>query len=665
MGIDTFMIFFSIMKHLESLNERQKEAVLHKDGPVLIFAGAGAGKTKTLTHRILHLIKEGVTPNEILAITFTNKAAKEMRERVDKLLREDRELNIPISFYEKPFISTFHSLGVHIIRENSQLIGVTRNFTIYDKSDAKKAVKQALESSGLDPKQFDPGKILNIISRQKGDMITAEKFAENSTKDYFPKIVSMVWEKYEKILREEKVLDFDDLLLKTVQLLKNNPEILKKYHNVWKYIHIDEYQDTNKVQYEMSRLLAGDRKNICVVGDADQNIYSWRGANLRNILNFEKDYPNAKVVFLEENYRSTQTILSAANSVIAKNKMRVEKNLFTKNAEGEKIGLYAGYDEIDEANFIASKAKDLIANKTKPEEIAVLYRANFQSRALEEAFLSLSIPYQVLGVRFFERKEIKDILSYLQASINPESLSAIKRVINVPTRGVGKATIAKIFSGQEETLPSAMKLKYKNFKNLLAKIKETAEREKPSETIKFIMRETGIENLLKNGGEEEKEQLENIRELVTLAIKYDGYEPKEGIEKLLTDSALASDQDDMKENMSAVRLMTVHASKGLEFDYVFISGLEDDLFPHRKIGEGKIDDEEAEEERRLFYVAITRAKKKVFLTYAGVRTIFGSRQVNMPSEFIQDIPEDHTEAESSSNDWGNQGRGAFKSIYFD
>jgi len=653
------------MKHLDSLNERQKEAVLQKDGPILIFAGAGAGKTKTLTHRILHLIKEGVAPSEILAITFTNKAAKEMRERVDKLLREDKELNVPISFNEKPFISTFHSLGVHILRENSKILGIPRNFTIYDKNDAKKAVRQALESSGLDPKQFEPGKILNVISRQKGDMITAEKFAEQSSKDYFPKIVSMVWNKYEKTLNDEKVLDFDDLLLKTVQLLKKNEDVLKKYQGVWKYIHIDEYQDTNKVQYEMSRLLVGERKNICVVGDADQNIYSWRGANLRNILNFEKDYPNAKVVFLEENYRSTQTILSAANSVIAKNKMRVEKNLFTKNAEGEKIGLYAGYDEVDEAYFIASKAKELITNGSKPEEIATLYRANFQSRALEEAFLSLSVPYQVLGVRFFERKEIKDILSYLQASINPESLSSIKRVINVPARGIGKVTIAKIFAGQEEALPGTMKIKYSNFKRILLQIKETSEKEKPSETIKFIMRETGIEKMLKDGGEDEKEQLENIRELVTLAVKYDTYEPREGIEKLLTDAALATDQDDMKENMSAVRLMTVHASKGLEFDHVFISGLEEDLFPHKRIGEGKINEEEEEEERRLFYVAITRARKKVTLTYAGVRTIFGSRQVNLPSEFIQDIPEDHIETESSSNDWGDRGRGAFKSIYFD
>ncbi|MFA6095132.1 MAG: UvrD-helicase domain-containing protein [Candidatus Paceibacterota bacterium] len=646
------------MSLTDSLNQYQREAVEHLSGPLLIIAGAGAGKTKTITHRILNLIKHGVAPRNILAITFTNKSAKEMRERVEKLLEEDAALNRPVSFTEKPFVSTFHSLGVHIIKENSQLIGVPRHFAIFDRNDSKRAVKDAIESLGFDTKQYEPGKFLNIISKQKGDLITVTDYANKVGNDYTGKIVLSVWKKYEETLQKESALDFDDLILKTAKLLETNKEVREKYQNQWKYIHIDEYQDTNEVQYNIAKLLAANHRQICVVGDVDQNIYSWRGAKIKNILDFEKNYPEAKVVLLEENYRSTQTILAVANKIIEKNKHRVEKKLFTKNVEGEKVGMYSGYDEGDEARFVAKKTHDLIKNGTKASEIAVLYRANFQSRALEEAFLSEAIPYQILGTRFFERKEVKDILCFVRAALNPDSISDIKRIINAPPRGIGKVTLLKMIEKKEDELPAATRAKVESFKALLGRIAEYARTQSPSVVLRYVLMETGIETLLKNGNDEDKERLENVRELVTLATRYDMMPLEEGIEKLLSDAALASDQDDMIKEEEAVKLMTVHASKGLEFDYVFVTGLEEDLFPHKKIGERAVSSEEDEEERRLFYVAITRARLKLFITYASIRMIFGSRQVNVPSEFVFDIDDEYIEKEE-----GDEGaRGARKPL---
>ncbi|MFH1454821.1 MAG: UvrD-helicase domain-containing protein [bacterium] len=645
------------MTHLLGLNDRQKEAVLQKDGPILIIAGAGAGKTKTLAHRILHLIKEGVHPENILAITFTNKAAKEMRERVEKIIASDKKLNIPLSYHHKPFISTFHSLGVYIIKENSRLIGLTKNFSIMDRSDSCKLIKECLKSLDIDPKQFEPSKILNIISREKGDLNTPEDYSVGTEDGYTLKsVTAKVWPLYENKLAQEKALDFDDLLLKTYNILKNHKNILEKYQNLWKYIHIDEYQDTNKVQYITAKLLAEKNRNICVVGDVDQSIYSWRGADIQNILSFEKDYPEAKIILLEENYRSTQTILAVANEVIKNNKLRKEKNLFTKNDVGEKVSFLKALNEMEEARFIARKSQELIAKGVSPREIAVLYRANFQSRVLEEAFLTESVPYQVLGTKFFDRKEVKDVLSFLRASLNPESLSDLKRIINVPARGIGKVTILKIFEGGRDKLPDGIKEKVNSFFNLLAKIRNETEKVRPSEVIKFIIRESGIELELQKGSDEDKERLENMRELATLAIKYDHFPKPEGIEKLLEESSLATDQDSLEKNESAVKLMTVHASKGLEFDYVFITGLEQDLFPHQGMGTGAKTPEETrpngdssgrvEEERRLFYVALTRAKIKLFLTYAEMRTIYGSQQMNLPSIFLGEFDNDYLEEEN-------------------
>ena len=632
------------MDYFHGLNERQKEAVTTTHGPLLILAGAGAGKTKTITHRILHLIAEGAAPETILAITFTNKAAKEMRERAIDLLTKWNAANPDKRRPGVPFISTFHSLGVMILKENCERLGLPRHFTIFDKDDAKRTVKQAMEKLGIDTKSAEPGKVLSAISHEKGKGGSPENYAARANSyNSTAKMIAPVWAEYEKILAEEKALDFDDLLVKTAELLRNNPAVRKHYQDRWHFVHIDEYQDTNGVQYEISNLLIGEKKNICVVGDIDQNIYSWRGADIKNIINFEKDYKNAKVILLEQNYRSTQNILNAANQIIAKNTMRREKNLFTENAGGEKIGLFSAYDEADEANFMAQTAKTLIAAGTPADEIAVLYRANFQSRALEEAFLAHDVPYQLLGTRFFERKEVKDILSFIQAAL-AGSPSSFARVLNVPPRGIGKVTLEKIAAGKEEELSAAMKSKLKDFRDLLAKIKIAAETMPPSSLIKTILKESGLEEQLKAEGEEGEERLLNIRELAALATKYDTLEPQEALDQFLENAALASDQDQLIDAPAGVKLMTVHSSKGLEFDYVFVGGLEENLFPHKRMNEREISVEQEEEERRLFYVAITRARKRLFLSYASVRTVFGSKQVNIPSEFLSDIGDELTEA---------------------
>ena len=633
----------AILAPMHELNESQKKAVEILDGPLLILAGAGAGKTKTIAERVLKLIKNGVSPHQILSITFTNKAAREMKERINDGINRS-SLSLPISLYEKPFVSTFHALGVHIIKENAKLIGRKRHFTIYDKSDSKSAIRDAMKKLDYSPKEYDTGKIQSMISREKGNAVSLKEYIEQSSGDYIREVVANVWGEYERILKEDGALDFDDLLLKTLEILKDR-KILSHYQSVWHYIHIDEYQDTNRVQYEISRLLAEQQKNICVVGDIDQNIYSWRGAKLRNILDFEIDYPQAKVILLEENYRSTKNILDVANLIIKKNKCRKEKNLFTKNPIGEKISLYSGLDESEEAYFIASKSDEMIKKGNPAEEIAVLYRANFQSRVIEEAFLSYGIKYQLIGTKFFERKEVKDILSYIRAAISRDSISDIKRIINIPPRGIGKVSLLKIFENKADSLPFKVKRSYIDFENLLKKIEEKIKIEKLSQVIKFIFDKSGMEEYLKNEGEEGEERIENVRELVTLATRYDNFPPEKAVENFLTDCALQSDQDELDGDKKGVKLMTVHASKGLEFDYVFIAGLEENLFPHKHLDEKEITNEEDEEERRLFYVALTRARKKIFLSYSQMRTVFGSKQVNLPSEFILDIPEKFLVAE--------------------
>lgn len=638
------------MKNIsEKLNLKQKEAVETIDGPVLIVAGAGAGKTKTLTWRILHLIKSGVDPEKILAITFTNKAAREMRDRVYELLKQER---VEIPSGKDPFLGTFHALGVKIIKENSKIFGLNRYFKIFDREDSKKAIKESLKN--LEKKSdLSPGAILSLISKQKGELKTPEDFEEFSFEDsgfsYLPKEVVHVWREYEKILKRERVLDFDDLLLKCEFLLRKD-EILKKYHDLWHYIHIDEYQDTNKAQYEIAKRLAKDKRNICVVGDHDQCVYSFRGARFKNLIDFEKDYPEAKMIFLEENYRSSQNILNAANEVIKKNTLRPEKNLFTRNEVGDKLSLIEAENEIDEAVKIAESIKKIIQNGVSPKEIAVLYRANFQSRALEEVFMEEGLPYQVIGIKFFERKEIKDMVSYLRAALDWESFSDIKRIINMPPRGLGKTSLLKIFAGKESELNIGIKIKIKKFRDFLLEIKKESETKYPSELIRFVLEKSGLKNHLEKGGVEDIERLENILELVNFAGRYSYGNPSESLSKFLDDVSLATDEDSPEKPQENLKLMTAHAAKGLEFDYVFISGLEENLFPYER---PNMRAEEKEEERRLFYVALTRARKKVFLSYAGRRGIFGNNVYNLPSSFIADIPGELIEFYNRSSNFIN------------
>lgn len=624
-----------------NLNEAQEKAV-HATGPVLVLAGAGAGKTKTITSRVVKLIKDGVAPRKILAITFTNKAAQEMQERVRAAIAADPALARTEG--ENPWVSTFHAFCAVLLRENAQILGIPHHFSIYDRTDSKQILKDIMVDMGVDPKQIEPGKILSRISREKGNMLTPEDL-HSVDGDYGTKFVATLWKRYDTELFRQKALDFDDLLVKTVRMLSKNPDLKTKYQERFEYIHVDEYQDTNKAQYELVRILAERHRNLFVVGDIDQTIYTWRGAHIKNLLHFEKDYPGTTVVLLEENYRSTKNIIDAANAVIKKNSIRYEKTSFTKNHAGDPLGVYSAYDENDEAGFVSTKIKELLDRGVAPGSIAVLYRANFQSRVLEQSLLEKQIPYQVLGTRFFERREVKNVLSFVRAALNRESLGDIKRIINVPPRGIGKLTLLKVLANKERDLNAGQQRKVQAFKELLSNIRTVALERKPSETIKFVIAETGIEKMFKAGSEEELERLENVKELVTLATQYDKLPPQEGIEKLLSDVALSSDQDELETEKKLVRLMTVHTAKGLEFDFVFITGLEEDLFPHHKPDAATMSLEEAEEERRLFYVALTRARKKIFLSYANVRTVFGNRQVNLPSEFLADIGEALWESE--------------------
>lgn len=615
-------------------------------GPLLILAGAGAGKTRVITHRILEIVRKGVAPEHILAITFTNKAAGEMRQRAMKLLLEDRGVTRPVfEPFKPPFISTFHSLGLQLIKENAKVLGFKRTPAIFDRADSLRAMKEALKSAGAE--DIEPRAALSFVSRQKGNGVSAGKFA-GSEENPRERLLTAAWLSYERTLAKEGALDFDDLLLRAVGLLNEHRQVRAHYQARWRYIHIDEYQDTNRVQAQLAELLVGEEKNICAVGDIDQTIYGWRGADIANILQFEKKFPGARIIVLEENYRSTKNILAAANEIIAKNVYRREKNLYTKNVDGEALSLYKAFDETDEAGFVVRTITECMEGGAQPRDFAVLYRANFQSRAVEEAMLNAGIPYQVLGTRFFERKEVKDALSYIRAALYDTSAD-IARALNTPARGIGKITLIKMLGGKEGEIGGAMGEKIKKFRALLSQIKYAAQKMPPSEVVRIVMRESGMERMYKKdnppAGGEGEERLENIRELVSLATRYDtvAENPLEGLEQFLESVALATDQDELKEEKNAVRLMTVHASKGLEFPQVFIIGLEEGLFPYDRDEESASD---REEERRLCYVALTRAQHKVFLTYASYRTVFGSKNATLPSQFLTDIPAELIELES-------------------
>lgn len=624
------------MHALDGLNRAQREAVVTTEGPVLVLAGAGAGKTKTITSRIQHLIEQGVSPSKILAVTFTNKAAREMRERVCATPGHARSVHTPT-------ITTFHSLAVTVLRTHAALFSLPRQFTIYDRSDSIRAIKHATKKTSWDTERFEPRTILSAISRAKADGATRLEYSEANDTDYFGRVVADVWEGYERCLREEHALDFDDLLLYFYLLLRDHPAVREAYQRMWKYIHVDEYQDTNAIQYKLLALLVGPAHNIFCVGDLDQNIYSWRGSTIDNILQFERQYSEAVVLRLEQNYRSTKTIIAVSNDVIRKNTRRKEKTLFTENPEGERLSLFAGIDELGEAAQIAELATAAIRAGTNPNNIAVLYRSHFQSRVLEDAFLAANIPYRVLGTKFFERKEVKDVLSYVRAAQNRDAWADVCRTINTPPRGIGKVTVDKLERGEYASLPAATKGRVDAFYRLLDAIRERIQSDAPSSMLSFILTEAGFEAVYNTKREEDMSRLENIRELVTLAKqRYDTIEGESGagIDRLLEDAALQSDQDELDTPKSGVTLMTVHAAKGLEFDRVFITGLEDGLFPHERYDETADD----EEERRLFYVALTRARTHVTLSYAQSRMVYGARHPTIPSEFILDIDESYLEA---------------------
>jgi DNA helicase-2/ATP-dependent DNA helicase PcrA len=629
------------MDRPKNLNDMQKKATLHKKGALLILAGAGAGKTRVIVHRIAELIRGGVPPEKIMAVTFTNKAAKEMRERVSGLINEDFRLSPYDRPRRDPFIGTFHRLSLEIIKTFHTAAGLPARFTIYDRSDSARTLRDAIRAAGFDPKQLEPRRVISVMGRHKGNAIDRKKFQNEYASSYIDEAIGEVWERYEQTLKKEKALDFDDILITAHALLSTYAPARDYFENAWDYLHVDEYQDTNKVQYEIVKMLSTRHGNIAAVGDIDQNIYSWRGASIEHIMNFEKDFPDAEVLTLAENYRSTKTIITAANDAISKNMNRREKELFTRNEDGEKIGIAGFADEIEEALFTASEAKRLIGEGLTAEDIAVLYRANFQSRILEEAFLRCEVPYQVLGTRFFERKEIKDALSYLRSALNPDSAADLARAIQTPARGIGKVTLAKIINNQEEALPRATREKVRLFRRTLERIRKAIEEKSASGAVSAALEESGMRRLYSGGNGEDAERLENLKELVTVATKYDGMPSPAGIEMLMEEAALQSDQDELEKPKAGVKLMTVHAAKGLEFDTVFITGLEEGLFPHER---DSADDVDSEEERRLFYVALTRAKKKAYATYAMTRRIFGTRSENTPSIFMSELDPELTAA---------------------
>lgn len=651
------------MKYLDSLNEKQKEAVLATSGPLLIIAGAGAGKTKTLTFRILHLIHQGVDPRKILAITFTNKASKEMKERVHHLLAE----YFPNDDWATmtPFLSTFHSLGVFIIKNEYQTLGIKKYFSIYDRSDSISLIKKIMKNKGIDAKQFEPKAFISLIGRAKSDLIELAQYESDASGDFMKEKVAEVWKAYRDQMRAEHALDFDDLLYEAVLLLKKNIAIREKYQNMFEYVHIDEYQDTNEVQYQLSKMLVEKHKNLCVVGDADQNIYSWRGATIKNILNFEHDYPNAQEVLLEQNYRSTKTIIAAANGVIRKNKRRKDKNLFTENHEGDKITMFNGYDENDEARFVLDEMRNLHEKGIAYKHMTVLYRANYQSRVFEETAIRKSVPYQIIGTRFFDRKEIKDILAYLKYALNPDDFTNLSRIINTPTRGIGKVSEIKIIEKKSHELSGKARDAYMNFESLIARIRMQLGKTAVSEVLKFIFEHSGLENEYIKDKEDGMDRIQNVKELVSLATKYDEEVSEDALFKFIEDISLYSDQDEISEEVDAIRFMTIHASKGLEFDYVFIVGLEQGLFPSESFDTNK----DEEEERRLFYVALTRAGKKLYLSYAGMRKMYGSLMVNTPSEFLLDIAEEYIEIYGDEVGYGSgdepDSKSLAKSIFID
>ncbi|MDI9419132.1 MAG: DNA helicase PcrA [Firmicutes bacterium] len=634
------------MDFLEALNPRQKEAVTHGDGPLLVIAGAGSGKTRVLAYRVAYLIRAGkARPDQILAVTFTNKAAQEMQDRVAQLIG---------GIAKGVWASTFHSACVRILRVHAEAIGYSGNFQIFDTADQLVVAKEALQELNLDPKHFEPKAILASISNAKNELIGPSDF-DAMAADYWQRQVSRVYRLYQEKLAWANGFDFDDLIMQTVHLFRTHPNVLQSYQERFRYVLVDEYQDTNHAQYVLVSLLVAQHRNLCVVGDDDQSIYGFRGADIRNILDFEQDFPNTKVIRLEQNYRSTQNILDAANNVIANNIGRKGKNLFTENGPGEKLRFCQAYDERQEAAFAANTiAKEVEWGQRQYQDFTILYRAHAQSRSFEEEFVRQGIPYRIVaGLRFYERKEIKDLLAYLRLLANPMDNYSFKRVINVPKRGIGPGTIAKLEDfAQSQSLSllqavdrigeaAALSERYKRmlaaFGELYHKWRRDLAAEPVSEIVSTILEDTGYRQMLSAERTIEAEaRLENLSEFMSVARQFDQDEGNNGLEEFLEQIALMSEVDNYDQEANAVSLMTLHAAKGLEFPVVFLVGMEDGVFPSaRSIWEpGQL-----EEERRLAYVGLTRAKEQVYLTCAYRRMLFGTTSENPVSMFVKEIPE--------------------------
>ena len=622
------------------LNENQQKAVIHKEGPMLVLAGAGSGKTSVLTNRIAYLIEEGVSPANILAITFTNKAAREMKERVTKLIGADAR-------YIQ--ISTFHSFGLKILKENYEFLGYDKNFIILDSDDTLTVVKKLMKDLNMNPKYYNARELRSKISSAKNELITPEKFKKQ---EYDEKIVTL-YKKYCQKLKAGNSVDFDDLLILPIKLFEISPSILNSYQERYKYILIDEYQDTNEAQYVFSKMISKKYRNIFVVGDNDQAIYAFRGANYKNILNFEKDYPDCKTILLEENYRSTKTILNAANSVIKHNKLRKDKNLWSNNEEGDKIKYIKTDDEKSEGDYVVKEIKKIAENGTSYDDIAILYRTNAQSRSIEEAMLKANIPYRIIGsFYFYNRKEIKDLLCYLRLINNPKDDVSLTRVINVPKRGIGNVTIANINARAEENNISMFEAitsgKELAFKQLIEELQASSENKTLTELVELVLEKSGLKKELSEEKTLENEiRLENLEEFKSITKNYENEFGEVSLDDFLNEISLVSDVTEHSEGNNKVSLMTVHSVKGLEYDYVFIIGMEEGIFPHyNSIMEGT--NEAIEEERRLCYVAITRAKKKLWIINTKKRMLYGQTQVNAPSRFIDEIDDKYLEREKKT-----------------
>jgi len=634
------------MDLLSELNPPQRQAVVHPGGPLLILAGAGSGKTRVLAHRIAYLLRQtGVSPGRVLAVTFTNKAANEMRERVDRLVGSAVARAI--------WIGTFHHICSRILRRHGDRVGVGRNFLIFDDDDQRAVVRRCLKEMGLDEQRFPPAVLLALIDRAKNEAIDHLAYAEQAN-GWYEEVVARVYHAYQRALRDQNALDFDDLLLEVIRLFSEAPDVREEYQERFHHVLVDEYQDTNRAQYAIVRTLADRHRNLCVVGDDDQSIYKWRGADVRNILEFERDYPDATIVKLEQNYRSTKTILQTASELIGHNPHRHRKSLWTANPPGDPVVLYEAYDGHDEARFVADEIARL-KDGLRYRDLVVLYRTNAQSRLFEEQFLRAGIPYAIVGgVRFYERKEIRDIIAYLRLALTPGDAPSLARIINVPRRGIGDVSLKRLEayaaahglspleamaqSGALDELPKPAQRAAAEFVDLIARLRDRAQRVKTTDLIDAAIVETGYQAMLETEGSDEAySRLENLRELVTVAKEFEEVTGEESLEAFLQHLALVTDLDTWQEEADRVTLMTLHSAKGLEFIGVFLAGLEEGLFPHVRALE---EDGGLDEERRLCYVGITRAKQRLYLTYARARTIFGATMPAIPSRFLEEIPAD-------------------------